>query len=199
MARDKALLPCLVTDPVQFWSVQRVTVLIAGVLERVLGFRHSRSGIKTKSKENFTHVLGFSAESPFSVPRLARQGIAQHCRCSSCAAAVLGVASVLVYSGLWQKDDLQVLPGTVSQVTAGQECDPLPARKGWTGTGGDPRQRDTELWDIRLGMRSGWSSLGNESWRVHDSSNSFPSWGCLSSVKTIQRCLGYIYFCLFSL
>lgn len=75
LARDKALLLCLVTDPFQFWSVQGVTVLIAGVLARVPGLRHSRSEIKSKSKENFTHVLGFSAENPFSVPCLARQGI----------------------------------------------------------------------------------------------------------------------------
>lgn len=73
--RDKALLPCLLTDPVLFWSVQGVTVPIPGVLAQVLGLRHLRYEAKTKSKETFTHVLGFSAENPFSVPCLARQGI----------------------------------------------------------------------------------------------------------------------------
>lgn len=76
LAGDKALPLRLVTGPVQFWSVQGVTVLIAGVLAQVLGVRHSGSGIKAKSKESFTHVLGFSAENPFSVRCLARQGIA---------------------------------------------------------------------------------------------------------------------------
>lgn len=73
-----------------------MTVLIAGVLAQVLGLKHLRSGIKTKSKDNCTHVLCFSAENPFSIPCLTRQGIAQCCRCSSCAAEVLGVASAVV-------------------------------------------------------------------------------------------------------
>lgn len=74
LARDTALPPRLVTGPVQFWSVQGVTVLIAGVLARVLGLRHLRSGIKAKSKESFTHVLGFFSRKPFLSPMSGQAG-----------------------------------------------------------------------------------------------------------------------------
>lgn len=143
-----------------------MTVLIAGVLAQVLGLRHSRSGIKTKSKDNCTHVLCFSAENHF--PCLTRQGIAQCCRCSSCAAEVLGVASVVVfgrkmiYRCYWHSHVGDSRTGVQpfawqERVGLGQKETPDCGAQccGTLGSG--------------LAMRCGWSSLGNVSWKVCDS------------------------------